>query len=262
MTSPFPGMDPYLERHWRDVHHRLITYSADQLRPKLPGDLRPRIEERVFVETDEGDRRDIYPDLRVVEFPRTVGEGVRQEAGTAVAEPFIIPVNRDPSSQGFIQIVDLGDGNRVVTVIEFVSPTNKVPGEGFRLYAKKQNEVIGGGASLVEIDLTRGGQHVLAFPLINLAPRVRTSYMACVTRAGQADHAEVYRLPFRERLPVIRIPLRPTDADVPLDLKAIVDQCYENGGYDNTDYRRPPEPPLDPPEDAWAEELLRSKGLR
>ena len=25
MASPFPGMDPYLERHWRDVHLSLIA---------------------------------------------------------------------------------------------------------------------------------------------------------------------------------------------------------------------------------------------
>jgi len=28
MKSPFPGMDPYLEQHWRSVHHRLLTYMA------------------------------------------------------------------------------------------------------------------------------------------------------------------------------------------------------------------------------------------
>src|SRR5262245_52393742 len=55
MPSPFPGMDPYLEQHWGDIHHRLITYGCDQLRPQLPEDLRARIEERVFVESDEGD---------------------------------------------------------------------------------------------------------------------------------------------------------------------------------------------------------------
>jgi len=29
MASPFPGMDPYLEQFWRDVHARLIIYAAD-----------------------------------------------------------------------------------------------------------------------------------------------------------------------------------------------------------------------------------------
>ena len=40
MASPFPGMDPYLERFWRDVHARLIIYAADQLQENLPSDLR------------------------------------------------------------------------------------------------------------------------------------------------------------------------------------------------------------------------------
>jgi hypothetical protein len=31
MKSPFPGMDPYLEAHWLDVHPRLIVGAAKQL---------------------------------------------------------------------------------------------------------------------------------------------------------------------------------------------------------------------------------------
>ena len=26
MNSPFPGMDPFLESHWRDVHTSMMTY--------------------------------------------------------------------------------------------------------------------------------------------------------------------------------------------------------------------------------------------
>ena len=36
MKSPFPGMDPFLERHWEDVHTRLIGYIADALQPHQP----------------------------------------------------------------------------------------------------------------------------------------------------------------------------------------------------------------------------------
>ena len=28
MASPFPGMDPYLEQFWRNVHASLIIYAA------------------------------------------------------------------------------------------------------------------------------------------------------------------------------------------------------------------------------------------
>jgi hypothetical protein len=66
----------------------------------------------------------------------------------------------------------------------------------------------------------------------------------------------------RRRLPVIGVPLRPADPDVPLDLQSIVEQCYRNGGYDDIDYRREPEPPLSPEDAAWADALLRQQGKR
>jgi len=45
MSSPFPGMDPYLEEpaRWPDVHQRLITYIADALQPQV----RPRYYARI-----------------------------------------------------------------------------------------------------------------------------------------------------------------------------------------------------------------------
>jgi hypothetical protein len=36
MGSPFPGMDPYLEQHWGDVHASLIIDGRDQLQQRLP----------------------------------------------------------------------------------------------------------------------------------------------------------------------------------------------------------------------------------
>ena len=28
IQSPFPGMDPYLKKHWEDVRQSLVTYPA------------------------------------------------------------------------------------------------------------------------------------------------------------------------------------------------------------------------------------------
>jgi len=27
MKSPFPGMNPWLEQRWRDLHHAFLTYA-------------------------------------------------------------------------------------------------------------------------------------------------------------------------------------------------------------------------------------------
>ncbi len=43
MTSPFPGMDPYLEAYWGDVHASLTVYAADAINLQLPDDLVARV---------------------------------------------------------------------------------------------------------------------------------------------------------------------------------------------------------------------------
>jgi hypothetical protein len=151
----------------------------------------------------------------------------------------------------------------VVTVIEMLSLSNKVPGEGQELYRRKQRELIDGHVNLVEIDLLRAGERVLSVGLSHIPPAYRTPYQICVYRAAAPPRYEVYRVPLQERLPVIRIPLRSTDADVPLDLQALLDQCYHNGGYDeDIDYSADPEPPLNAEDACWADVLLRQTGRR
>src|SRR3954451_58949 len=165
MLSPFPGMDPYLEQFWGDVHHTLITYSRSAIQKQLPGDLVARVDERVFVEPAEGQARNIIPDVRVVERGRPQGGTLETGNGIAVAEPLVVHLEQDePVRQGFIEIIDIKSGRRVVTVIEILSPSNKFPGPGRELYLKKQDELRAGCVSLVEIDLIRTGTRVLACP--------------------------------------------------------------------------------------------------
>ena len=73
---------------------------------------------------------------------------------------------------------------------------------------------------------------------------------------------KVYRASLRERLPVVAIPLRPSDRDLLLKLQAMFDQCYRNGGYDDVDYRVAPDPPLLAEDAAWADTLLQEQGKR
>jgi Protein of unknown function (DUF4058) len=64
MKSPFPGMDPDLERHWGDVHQRIVTYACDRLQSRLPEDLRARMQERVYIEIPDVGRGEYYADVR------------------------------------------------------------------------------------------------------------------------------------------------------------------------------------------------------
>jgi hypothetical protein len=254
-------MDPYLEEHWRDIHHSFLTYARDDLQEHLPRDLRARLEERVYVEPELGASRGIYPDVVVVEHPGN-GGGAAVATEVEVTEPLIIHTDVEPATEGFIEIIDVSSGNRVVTVIELISDANKRPGDGQDQYRKKQREYVLGGVSLVEIDLLRSGERVLAVPAAHIPSPHRTAYQICVTRGWGPRSYEVYRAPLREALPTIRVPLRPTDPDAPLILQAIIDRCYHNGRYNDINYRADPSPPLTPHDAEWAAELLTAKGLR
>jgi len=265
IRSPFPGMDPWLELFWEDVHQRALTYAADALQQQLPSGLRARLQERVYVETPAERIRESAPDIRIVEHPRLPKvrtSGALAAGGVAVAEPIFVEVADDPAIEGIIEIVDARAGSKLVTAIELLSVSNKRPGSGMEKYRQKQSEVVAAEANLVEIDLLRAGERVFLCPIENIPPDHRTQYQVCVYRQCNPSGYEIYRVPLRERLPVIRIPLRVGDDDVTLDLQALIDQTYDKAAYDFLDYSTGPVPPLAPDDAAWADLLLKSAGKR
>jgi hypothetical protein len=111
--------------------------------------------------------------------------------------------------------------------------------------------------------LNRTGNRVLSAPFELIPDGHRTPYAACVRRGWSPRIFEYYRLPLRNRLPAIAIPLRQTDADLPVDLQSVLDECCEEGRYvDDIDYRDEPDPPLSPDDAQWADKLLRAQAFR
>lgn len=260
--NPFPGMNPYLERHWRDVHTRLMTYLCDQLQTQLPAGLWASIEEAVTIDTqDAAPPRLVRPDVHATEsWDATRGpEGTA--AGQAVAEPIVI-VDPEPPTQRHVQIV--AAGGRVVTAIEVLSATNKIDWERRRAYQQKRRAYREAGVNLVEIDLIRDGGYLVLAPEAEIPESRRAPYVVSIWRAADPTKKFAYPCPLRQRLPRIPIPLRPDDdRDAVADLQELLDLCYERGRYHTRlDYRSAPEPRLSPPDADWADELLRTAGLR
>jgi hypothetical protein len=265
MPSPFPGMDPYLEQHWRDIHTRLMVYTVDQLQEQLPRDLLARVEETVTVDYDDDEKnRGVKPDVSVLRegpsFFSTDAEVVPEVLNVAVTEPLVVTVEEPPARH--VEIFDTSAGNRVVTVIEFLSPTNKLPGFGRDEYARKQADYLASKVNLVEVDLIRQGGFAIAVPQSALPKNYRVPYLISVRHAGRPREFKVYHAPLRERLPSIHVPLRRQDRDVVLDLQPLIDQCYTRGRYDRMNYAEELDPPLSPEDAAWAEERLRAAGIR
>ncbi len=166
MDSPFPGMDPYLEARWSDVHVRMIAYIGEALQPRLPADLRARSEERVWAE-----RRCVLRSPEAIDRARA-------------AESVLVEIEPAARLDRFVQIVDVRSGNRVVTVIEVLSPWNKGAGRLNREYRTKPVSYASAGVNLVEIDLLRSSRGRMEIGQQDLPPRRRAPYLTCVRRAA------------------------------------------------------------------------------
>jgi hypothetical protein len=222
------------------------------------------VEERVFLETEPGLGRFVVPDLHIGQVRRTARPAMelREGGGAAVAEPEeIFDVLEEPITEGYLEIRERG-GGKVITVIEFLSPANKLGGVGQLKYVEKQQQVLQSDASLVEIDLVRTGQRVLAMPNDRIPEAALDEYLACISPGWRRTRRELYVMRLREPLPALPIPLRKTEKPLALDLQALIGQVYSAGKYDDTDYTKEPEPPMAPEQSKWAADLLKVGGLR
>ena len=256
-------MDPYLEWHWLDLHPELIVTSRRAIQRQLGNDLVARIEERLVVEDTLGYSRRIGPDVRVVALgPGRKGGGVEAAATATATELVSQPVHlmemSEPIAERSIEILDLRTGGRVITIIEFLSPTNKLPGDGLKQYRQKQEECYNAKVSLVEIDLTRGERTLLCHRWAT-ARQYESTYQVSVWRAAWASEVELYPIALQHRLPEIPIPLRAGEPDAVLELQAVLAECYSAARYDRTtDYAKPPNPPLEGDDAVYARERIKS----
>ena len=168
MPSPFPGMDPYLENPslFPDVHHEFISvmreFLAVQLRPKY----HVRVEERVYIsDDDDPGRTAIIPDLRIADLPQPVGAAARSslQISGEVSEPLeVVTLLDDEIHEARLEIIDVA-GRQVVTIIEVISPSNKITGSrGRASYQQKRLEIMNSPSNWMEIDLLRKGERFVS----------------------------------------------------------------------------------------------------
>jgi hypothetical protein len=166
--------------------------------------------------------------------------------------------------ESYVTILDRASGQRVVTVIEVVSPGNKYHGAGRTSYIDKQEEVRASDAHLVEIDLLRAGHHVLAVSEAVARRQGPYAYLVSVNRAvRRRTRFELYPRGLRSRLPRIRVPLAGNDPDVILDLQAVLEKTYDAGSYRaRLRYDQPCHPPLPDSDLDWANTLVAQAGTQ
>ncbi|MBL8798430.1 MAG: DUF4058 family protein [Planctomycetia bacterium] len=227
MPSPFPGMDPYLEddKLWPVFHHQFVSCLYQILLPALMDRYRARVVQRHYV--------------------------TEQALFTSVV--------REEHTEEIIEIRQRND-SRLVTLIDAVSPANKLLPGGRQAYLARRQEGRRENAGLVEIDLVLQGQPTLEYSRDGLPD---WDYAVTVTRATQPERYEIYTATLQKRLPRFRMPLAADDRDTVLDLQAAFARCYDQGGFASLiDYKRDPQVKLGEEDRSWVAELLKQQKAR
>jgi hypothetical protein len=259
VAGPFPGMDPYVEFQapWPDFHNALIAEIRNELGAKLPDAYVARVDERIEVTTTAADQpRSFRPDVLVGHFRESaVIPGVASgTASSATLEPRLVEIlDRDPDELRITWVEIRALPNlELVTAIEVLSPINK-SWQGRQAYLDKRDQLHAARVNLLEIDLLLSGA-----PL-PMKERIEPgAYYAIVARGARLPMAEVYCWTVRDPLPSLPVPLREPDADIPIDLAALVTRVYNLGRYERTlrhDHALPEAASLSPEDRVWVQSL-------
>jgi hypothetical protein len=252
MPSPFPGMNPYLEHEdaWHNFHiqfpNAVIAALVPQVRPKYF----VKADEQIYIHELPNERSRLAGRSDVFVGQSDVPAGSPRVGGvvTAASGQVLLPAI-DPLRLPFVEVRDRRS-RRLVTLIELLSPSNKRPGADRHQYELKRANLLAGQAHFIEIDLLRGWARMPALE------EVASDYCVLVSRYSARPTADIWRFGLRDPLPRIPVPLLEGDRDAVLDLKAILDRLYDEGGYDEFIYQTEPVPPLSPADAAWAESLI------
>lgn len=252
MPSPFPGMDPYLEHPalWPDVHNRLLAALADELAPAVAPRYYVALERRIYALKPDDLVFLGRPDIAVVLRAETVTpRGVVAPASTAVLE-VDVPM-ADEVEEVFLEVREVTT-SRCVTVLELLSPVNKLTGRGRDTYLEKRTEVLRTRTNLIEVDLLRAGE-----PMPVVGPPFVSDYRILVSRGSRRPHAQLYAWSLRQKISTFVLPLLKGDAEPIVDLGAVLHALYDRARFDlRLDYTQPPVPPLAEDDTAWARTLV------
>ena len=254
--SPFPGMDPFLEKpsKWSSVHTRLINAISDQLAKALSPNFYVEIEERVTLTLagDSGALQQIEPDVYLVRGqPKAQHPVIKEQQITAPT--LVEAAYQDEVRQRYLEIRD-ATNREVVTTIELLSPFNKSPGlRGHVDFMDKRKQVMASNVHWIEIDLLRAGT-------CPAEVAAKSDYYALLKRGGVLEMYEVWYIDLRDLLPTIAVPLRSPFEDVPLNLQDAFDDIYRRAYYaDSLDYTEMvPLPHCAPADAAWIRQQIQA----
>jgi hypothetical protein len=162
---------------------------------------------------------------------------------------------QDEVSENFLEVYEVKTG-KLITILELLSPVNKLHRQGREEYERKRGHVFRSWTTLVEIDLLRAGE-----PMPVVGAQVHSDYRILVSRGKQRPRASLIAFSLRQPIPAFTLPLLPGDDEPEVALNRILHTVYRRARFDlRLDYTQAPVPPLTEADTAWAQALMTAHG--
>ncbi len=141
-------MNPFFEQRWRGAHTALLTYLRDVLQEQLPADLIAAPEEDVIAVGAGGVAVTDRPDVQVREpwvlKEPAVVEGAQPPALALTRGPEPLRVFVAEEVERWLEVRE--STGRLITVVELLSPTNKLESTERDRYLRKRRAFTSGAA--------------------------------------------------------------------------------------------------------------------
>lgn len=254
-------MDPWLEHPalWPDVHNSLIAAIRDALTPLVVPRYYIALERRCYLLKPDDLVLVGVPDVALAarsgRMPAADRQRERETDPISVLD-VEVPMG-DEVGENFLEIHEVTT-RKLVTVLELLSPVNKLHLKGREDYTRKRDDIFRSQTSLVEIDLLRDGEPM---PLVTKA--ARTDYRVLVSRGHHRPRATLYSFGLRSPMPSIPVPLSAGEPEPQLELGQVFHQLYTRARFDlRLDYAQDPVPSLGAEDQVWAKARIAERPLQ
>jgi hypothetical protein len=228
-----------------------MTIFAEQLTPLLVPKYVAELNTQLVIDSFGDNPPEIEGALPDVTISQTRMLRESSAAAAVATPPLRLRIPAPLETRLITLYIRLRENERLVTVIELLSPVNKRPGEGRHAYVEKRNAFLNTPVHMVEIDLLRKWPRM---PLEGKLPK--SDYLAVVCDMYERPICGVWPIGVRQPLPKLPIPLLRPDPPVELEIGPALQTAYERARYDlRIDYQAPCDPPLSPADAEWATQI-------
>lgn len=243
-------MNPYSEHPalWPEIHHGAISSLMRVLNPQITPKYRAALDQRVYMDTLLVGIPESTVTQQSLSTEALIPASALRSAVVSIPERVTVPMLEEVTER-YLEIREIKT-QRVITVVELLSPKNKRSGEGRKQYLRKRQSLLNSQTHLVEIDLLRAG---VPMPVEG---GNKSDYQILVSRAQERPGAERYPFNLQDPIPCFLLPLQPGDEEPIIDLAQLIVQASEEAAIDLAiDYTQPPTPALSAEHAAWLKNL-------